>query len=364
MLDEEVFLPALKHNGLDPGVKQAIRQTQSLIKHFRGIGDIKLYLDRFGSNSNTSKNAQALSRHGLKTFETIKADFLQRFADQNHRFYVDDLRIGDECNSTEISILSQTYINQAGGILRAVLRGGSHGTIAKINIGGERYSNEWLEPGLSIKFFIQARKGIFDVRYAANKLILDNPERDIFCFTREGDSRKYTYQGIFRFVSISQDFKDDKDDKDDKKSLKWFRIDRAFDWLTTTSEADLKIKLASDVSSSSSDTPEERRLRLDRAPRIPEKRLAVTTVFTRNPDVIAEVLYRAQGVCEACNEYGPFVRRLDGSRYLEVHHKIPLAQGGEDSVENAVALCPNCHRKEHHGISPRWPSTSQARSLS
>ncbi|HXU34436.1 MAG TPA: HNH endonuclease [Thermoanaerobaculia bacterium] len=34
---------------------------------------------------------------------------------------------------------------------------------------------------------------------------------------------------------------------------------------------------------------------------------------------------------------------------MEVHHRIRLAYGGEDTVENAVALCPNCHREAHHG---------------
>lgn len=33
----------------------------------------------------------------------------------------------------------------------------------------------------------------------------------------------------------------------------------------------------------------------------------------------------------------------------EVHHKVPLSAGGDDTVENAIALCPNCHRKAHFG---------------
>jgi hypothetical protein len=28
---------------------------------------------------------------------------------------------------------------------------------------------------------------------------------------------------------------------------------------------------------------------------------------------------------------------------------VPLARGGEDTVENAVAVCPNCHREAHFG---------------
>ena len=26
-----------------------------------------------------------------------------------------------------------------------------------------------------------------------------------------------------------------------------------------------------------------------------------------------------------------------------------LLEGGPDTVENAIALCPNCHRKQHYG---------------
>ncbi|MGB4922720.1 MAG: HNH endonuclease signature motif containing protein, partial [Candidatus Nitrotoga sp.] len=38
--------------------------------------------------------------------------------------------------------------------------------------------------------------------------------------------------------------------------------------------------------------------------------------------------------------------------YLEVHHKMQLAKGGEDTVENALGLCPNCHRYSHFGLEP------------
>lgn len=89
--------------------------------------------------------------------------------------------------------------------------------------------------------------------------------------------------------------------------------------------------------------------RLAKAPRQPERSYSVTLVFKRNPDVVAEVLERANGNCERCQAPAPFTRASDGTPYLEVHHKIKLASGGEDTVENAIALCPNCHRREHFG---------------
>ncbi len=93
----------------------------------------------------------------------------------------------------------------------------------------------------------------------------------------------------------------------------------------------------------------ERLARLSDAPKKPNRRIIKVVAFDRNPDVITEVLYRAEGSCEACEQPAPFVRASDGSPFLEVHHRQPLAEDGEDTVENAVALCPNCHRRAHFG---------------
>ena len=73
------------------------------------------------------------------------------------------------------------------------------------------------------------------------------------------------------------------------------------------------------------------------------------TEYLRNRDIIAERLSIAKGNCEDCNNPAPFNRASDGSPFLEVHHVLPLADGGADTVENTLALCPNCHRKAHFG---------------
>ena len=95
--------------------------------------------------------------------------------------------------------------------------------------------------------------------------------------------------------------------------------------------------------------PSGRAERLKTASKKPKRIQVLTQQFIRNPDVVAEVLDRAKGVCEICSQAAPFRRLRDNSPYLEVHHCIPLAQGGDDSVENAKALCPNCHRRQHYG---------------
>lgn len=115
--------------------------------------------------------------------------------------------------------------------------------------------------------------------------------------------------------------------------------------------ASIEAEFRRSVVRSLQDGAEQRKERLKLAPKKP-KRIAVSTyVFDRNPHVVAEVLARANGICEAlgCNKRAPFLRKSDGSPYLEVHHRKPLAEDGDDTVENSIALCPNCHRKAHFG---------------
>lgn len=94
---------------------------------------------------------------------------------------------------------------------------------------------------------------------------------------------------------------------------------------------------------------EELRTRLKSAPALPQRRMVLSLDFIRNAAVIVAVLRRADGTCESCLKQAPFMKRSDGSPYLEVHHRVRLADGGPDTVENAMALCPNCHRRAHHG---------------
>jgi len=102
------------------------------------------------------------------------------------------------------------------------------------------------------------------------------------------------------------------------------------------------------VRSALNDKPELRRKRLENAKTIPTKIEIVSVSFVRNPDVVAEALFLANGYCGHCKNPAPFIRRSDNSPYLEVHHIKPLAEGGEDVITNTVALCPNCHRQAHY----------------
>ncbi|ARU59357.1 hypothetical protein OLMES_5377 [Oleiphilus messinensis] len=80
----------------------------------------------------------------------------------------------------------------------------------------------------------------------------------------------------------------------------------------------------------------------------PERASSSGEIFARDVRVVAYVLKEAKGTCEACTKPSPFTK-ADGMSYLEVHHLRRLADGGTDTVQNAIAVCPNCHRELHHG---------------
>ena len=76
------------------------------------------------------------------------------------------------------------------------------------------------------------------------------------------------------------------------------------------------------------------------------RREVVSEVFNGDEIVAEYAKRRANGSCQLCSLSAPF-RDHDGEPFLEIHHIIPLDEGGQDTIGNVVALCPNCHRKMH-----------------
>jgi len=75
-------------------------------------------------------------------------------------------------------------------------------------------------------------------------------------------------------------------------------------------------------------------------------RTVVSRHYDRNKYVAAYAKKRARGKCQLCQNPAPFKNRRS-IPYLEVHHIEWLSRNGSDTIENTVALCPNCHRKMH-----------------
>lgn len=70
--------------------------------------------------------------------------------------------------------------------------------------------------------------------------------------------------------------------------------------------------------------------------------------YNRSSEVREYVKARADGHCEGCGELAPFTSKT-GEPYLHAHHIHELSDGGSDTPDTVIALCPNCHYRVHHG---------------
>lgn len=73
-----------------------------------------------------------------------------------------------------------------------------------------------------------------------------------------------------------------------------------------------------------------------------------TQQYNRSEKVKQYVKARADGQCEGCGDSAPFISKT-GDPYLHAHHVHELSDGGDDTVDTVIALCPNCHYRVHHG---------------
>lgn len=344
-IEEQVFAPALSHPTLPDEVRSTIRNSAMWLRQFSRVGDLLNYMDRFQGTPN-SPVFNGLRTAGLNTFEDIRANLLERFgAWHNDRTRLDDFVIGHDYTSSQLVIFAEVYDNRSGGILPIGSDGSYKAVFIKATLNGGKYQNQWIEQGVSLKYYLKSISDVFKEEFKVNAAIIQNPQVPIYAFVRQATGEKFRLAGIFRNMGVHTE----------QDGSKWFelavRVPEA-DAPMDAHELQKNHKLA--VSRAQAGSSSDRQRRLANAQRIPSSVTVVTTAFVRNPDVVAEVLDRAAGVCEGCKSPAPFFRSSDGTPFLEVHHKVPLAAGGEDTVANAVALCPNCHRNEHYG-NPLWP---------
>ncbi|MBK3776258.1 HNH endonuclease [Azospirillum brasilense] len=345
-IEEHVFEPALTHPGLAQEVKNTVRNSARWLRQFRRVGDLLHYMDRFRGAPETAVY-KGLKEAGLLTFEDIRADLLNRFgAWQADRTRLDDFVVGGEYSSTELVIFAEVYDNRSGGILPIGPVGRHKAVFVKATLSGGKYQNQWLEQGKRLKYYLKSRNDVFKETYSENAAIIQYPEVPVYAFVRHSTDGRFRLAGVFRNAGVHEE----------EDGAKWFELTIRAPSESLSSVDALELHEAHEraVRRAQSSTAAERHRRLAAASRKPAIVSVVAKAYVRNPDVVVEVLERAAGICESCRKPAPFFRCADGTPFLEVHHKVPLAVGGDDTVDNAVALCPNCHRKEHHGPAT-WP---------
>lgn len=338
---DHVIEPALACNGLDKSFKNKVQNSRNLFRKFKKSGDMFKYLQRFKDSHGTGNDDLygAFKELGLKTFEDIYDEVSTKF-----RYEIDDVTvledfiIGEEYTSYDIAIFSKVYSVQQG-IYLVGDESNYQAIFIKVTLQNGTYPNEWIIPGKELKYYMFALSERYDPTYKQNKAIINSGDIPIYVFIKEGTVCKL--EGIFEYVEYITE-------EDDRK---WFRLKKKefkkFDGLITAQQYNKELE--GDIKNIQQLSDAEINDRISKSD-TPEIIIVVSKVYKRNPEVVVATLRRANGYCEKCGCEAPFIRKSDNTPYLEVHHVVPLSEGGDDNLENTIALCPNCHRELHLGI--------------
>ncbi|MGG7160084.1 HNH endonuclease [Clostridium baratii] len=207
------------------------------------------------------------------------------------------------------------------------------------------YDDRWYNE--VFHYTAMGQNGDQSLEFMQNKTLNESKINGISIYLFEVfEDKKYTYMGE---VELADDPYSEIQIGDDKKERKVFvfplRLKNGQDLLPISSET-LKKSEKNKEKKAIRLSDDELKERLKRIRKNPGTRIVNTKAYDRDPYVVEYCKRRANGVCELCKKEAPF-KKKNGEEFLEIHHINWLSRGGEDSIENTVALCPNCHRKMH-----------------
>jgi 5-methylcytosine-specific restriction protein A len=156
---------------------------------------------------------------------------------------------------------------------------------------------------------------------------------------------EYIYRGIVRLVG--KPYQEEQKDDDGNLRKVWMFPLSVVGSAVSVSAKDLDSYEKTQERKAKSLTAAELEVKAkERSSKKAAHRTVTSDTYVRDSYVAEYAKVRAKGICQLCGKTAPFTDK-DGKPYLESHHVIWLSEGGEDSVTNTVALCPNCHRKMH-----------------
>lgn len=256
------------------------------------------------------------------------------------------IKQGDIINNKDLSNIF--LCSEQGGMRR------SHRTNSLVLISDKTrgiYQDRWT--GNLLYYTGMGLSGKQSLVFAQNKTLNESKITGINVFLFEVFNRgKYIYQG--RVSLADKPFQESQMDSENNVRSVWIfqlKLDNP-----TYSEINLQTILDIEENESKQAKKLSDAELLERMSRFTYKQKKInshtngrtvrSTYYSRNPYVSEFVKRRAQGQCQLCGLDAPFNNKMN-EPYLEAHHIKWLSKGGSDSTDNAVALCPNCHRKMH-----------------
>jgi 5-methylcytosine-specific restriction protein A len=207
------------------------------------------------------------------------------------------------------------------------------------------YDDKW--KGDILHYTGMGSKGDQSLSFMQNRTLNESSSNNIEIHLFEVfEEKKYFYQGQVKLKSKPYQERQ-TDENGDSRNVWMFPLElinnspARIDFKTIESLGILKKKKTSKIA------PNRLKEMVENQPKsTPSKRTTTSETYERDEKVVRYALLRSNGCCELCDKPAPF-KKKDGSPFLEVHHIDFLSNGGDDSIDNVSALCPNCHRKMH-----------------
>lgn len=205
------------------------------------------------------------------------------------------------------------------------------------------YNDRWI--GDVFHYTGMGQEGDQDLHFMQNKTLYESPSSGIKAFLFEVfEPQEYTFQGEVRLAG--EPYQEPQSDINGEKRKVWIfplklvNGDKPITYEQFETMNKKRTILGKNLSK------EELNRRAKNSSEMPRSVAVEKEQYIRDPYVAEFTKRRANGFCELCGRPAPF-KNKDGSPFLEIHHIKWLSRRGKDTIENTVALCPNCHRKMH-----------------
>ncbi|EMI15113.1 restriction endonuclease [Bacillus stratosphericus LAMA 585] len=160
------------------------------------------------------------------------------------------------------------------------------------------------------------------------------------------EAKKYLYMGVVKLAG--EPYQEEQlDDKGEHRQVWVFPLmleDKQKEVFLSDQTIKMKQELREKKVRKLDESELENRARTAR--RKSSKRQTISTTYERDPYITEFAKRWAKGICQLCDQPAPYVNK-NGEPHLHTHHIKWLSLGGEDSIYNTIALCPNCHDKMH-----------------
>lgn len=324
----------------DPRYKSVLRRIKieySRIKSIPYTGNMIDYFDKFSNKKHKyAEDFAFLSHYNILTNEKIAGYLREHFQDEiNHRKEIKDLLIGEALTTGELMVIFG--VKYRGSVRK------SNAKNLVVIISDRKKGYNKIDNNNVINYLAAEN----NFQYRENKSVLNYRKNNtrLYMFETYGNNKYY----FFGEIEFARDpfFNENNQAifpfklKEKQKTIIDNEVDKV-DGIPTNYKDFWCLQLITEST-------------IEKAINLPvikgstsfNKQKTNNSSSDRERSVIAYVKHRASGVCDLCGKKAPFISK-EGVPFLECHHVIQIADDGPDRVYNAVALCPNCHRKMHN----------------